>query len=120
MLSEHDPITINDLTDEELQLLIGLLMVAVHADLEYSEEEAGGLIKVGDRVGRERFVAASAALRQRLPTQEAILEAIPTVERTAARVLIYQQIEEICGVDGVVERERRLLRKLADAWGLIS
>jgi hypothetical protein len=119
-LSEHDAITVEDLTDEELQLLIGLLMVAVHADLEYSEEEADGLIKVGDRVGRERFVAASAALRQRLPNQEDILAAIPTVERVAARALIYQMVKEICSVDGVVEREKQLLRKLANAWGLTS
>jgi hypothetical protein len=119
-LSDHDSITVEDLTDEELQLLIGLLMVAVHADLEYSEEEADGLIKVGDRVGRERFAAASAALRQRLPTQDDILAAVPTVDRAPARALIYQMVKEICGVDGVVERERRLLRKLADAWGLIS
>jgi transposase-like protein len=48
------------------------------------------------------------------------IKEFPTVDRAPARALIYQMVKEICGVDGVVERERRLLRKLADAWGLIS
>ena len=100
-MTTDELIPVEDLTDEELQLLIGLLMVAVHADLEYTPEETAGLIEIGERVGRQRFVNASVALRQRLPTKEAILAAVPSVERRPARTLIYHMVEQICAVDGI-------------------
>lgn len=117
-MSDNNSITIQDLTDEEQQMLVGLLMIAVNADLDYTPEETDALIKVGDRLGRDRFIAASAALRERLPTPDAILGAVPSVERAPARALIYELVEEICAADGIADQERKLLDRLIAAWDL--
>lgn len=110
------PLTPEALTDNELELLIGLLMVAVNADDVYTSAEAGLLKRVATEIGRERFVAAGERLRERCPDPQSVLAAVDEVQRPAARALIRTLVTEACEVDGVARQEEHLLTWLARRW----
>lgn len=111
-------LSIMDLDENEELALIALAKLVVRADHDFSAEEAAQLQRVADRLGKERFSKATARAQKAFKKSSDVQAFALTIERIAARVLIYELLYEVALAGDIVVDEARVLRWLAKSWGL--
>jgi uncharacterized tellurite resistance protein B-like protein len=111
--------TFGDLTDEERLALVGLLKVVIQADKLYGRLESVELKRLASQIGSDRFHEAVEQARVRFPSVDAIKEHAATIERPAARALIFEAVQGMALADQQLKPEElEVMRWLAELWRL--
>jgi uncharacterized tellurite resistance protein B-like protein len=110
---------LSDLTDDEKVALVGLIKHMVGADSDRSPEEMEEFRAIADEMGRREFDKAFQKAMQDLGTIEMALEfATVAVSREDAKELMHTVLVDLASADYVSEREREMIRRVADIWGI--
>lgn len=109
---------LNELTDEELVTLAGLMREVIRADQEYSAGEQERVVALRVLIGQQRFDRVFAEAGQKITSRDALKERAKTVTRQAARQAMYDYLTALAAVDGVASEEEKPLRWLASWWDL--
>jgi len=108
--------TLDDMTQQEKLVLVGLARLMVRLDHEFTEEEAGALAHLIDELGSDQFwklIDESSALED-----EAIRKAAAEIEREEAQEMIYGSLYEVAIAGSIDEGENELLDWLEETWNL--
>lgn len=111
---------ISELSHVELLSLIGLAKVMIRADRETSDEEFAAIQALAEQVEDEDWGALIAEARDRFRSRTDVLDLSATLERQAARNLIYRELYRLAAVDEIVDAEALLLHELAALWDIVS
>ena len=109
---------LDDLTNEELVALVGLMREVIHADHEYSETEREHIDELAAALGEERFEVVFTEAKRALTSRHEVKEYAKTVERDGARRAIFDFLMKLAASDGVANEEEKPLRWLASWWEL--
>lgn len=108
---------VRDLTDDERQVLFGLLAHLVAADRRIDPGEAAELDALGEEMGVGSLNDAFVQARKTFATAEDALGAVPRIDRKDARELIRTLLHDLASSDGERSPEEdRILRKLDGLW----
>lgn len=108
---------VRELTQDERQVLFGLLAYTASADGEIGDGELRELELLGDELGVEALPSALAEARRTWPSRERLLEAVGTVRRRDARELIRTLLIDLATADGDRgDEENALLSEVTRIW----
>jgi uncharacterized tellurite resistance protein B-like protein len=108
---------VRELTQDERQVLFGLLAYVAAADGEVGEGELRELELLGDELGVEALSTALADARNVYPTRERLLDAVGTVRRRDARELMRTLLIDLATADGDRgHEENALLSEVTRIW----
>jgi len=107
-----------DLDQAELVVFVALAKAIARADAVLSQQEFDWLQATATRIGQSRFDAALATAREVLANDESMWVAAGGFTSPAKRRFVYERLVELGAVDGLVDPERALLERLAEAWHL--
>lgn len=111
-----DRLAYEELSDDELEVLIGLMLQLAEADEQVSPEEAAQLKNIAQEVGRERFLARANNARERFDSLAAIFESAAKIEDGKVHRTIFQAVRDLALGDGIVRQEAAFLDRLSDLW----
>lgn len=106
------------LDDRELDVMVGLVKLVVHADREISPAERDVLGRLQAAIGSPRWNAAVLRARDAFPTIEALEVAARQVTRPEVRNAVHRVLVELAGSDQVIEAEAHVLRWVVTEWHL--
>lgn len=106
---------VEELTQDETLVLVGLLREVIQADHQYSEEERAQVRQLAATIGQDRFDAAIKEASLRFKSVDQLKEAARAVERVEAHRTILECLRRVAASDDLVEAEKKPLRWL-DSW----
>jgi hypothetical protein len=108
---------VRELTQDERQVLFGLLAHVTVADGKVEQGELEELELLGDELGVEHLHASLADARKLFPTRGELLAAVATVQRKDARELIRTLLIDLATADGErTSEEEELLSDITEVW----
>jgi uncharacterized tellurite resistance protein B-like protein len=112
-----NPLTVSELTHDETLALISLLKRVIEADRRLAVGESVMLQELADRIGRHSFNQLADESHSKFPTLDALKAHLATIDRPAARALIYQTAKDMANADNDrAPGEDALLGWLAQLW----
>lgn len=109
---------VQDLTEHEQLVLIGLVKLIVHADQHVSPEERAVLRTLQAAMGDERWNALVQAAATQFTSIAALEQAAHLVESPDAQHLIHDLLSELAGSDEVIPAEAHVLQWIDQTWSL--
>jgi hypothetical protein len=110
--------TLNELSENELIALVGLLELVGESDSDIPEEEVDRISAVAAEVGADRYRAVANEVDRRFADEDEFKAFLSIITRKAARELIYETVFEAAAGGALDSREARLLEWLAKEWDI--
>jgi glyceraldehyde-3-phosphate dehydrogenase/erythrose-4-phosphate dehydrogenase len=113
-------VELSELSDLELQVLVGLVKLVVHADREISAEERQVLATVQEAVGVSRWNQAVRAARDAYELVEQLEIDAKALDRVDAQQQIHAVLLRLAGSDEIIDAEAHVLQWVVEEWGLVE
>lgn len=108
--------TLDELHEDELLVLIGLAKVLIRADRSTSEEEYAAVDALSQRIGGQRWGELLDAASTRFTSAEAVYRFAADIEDPDAQIFIQEQLALLAGLDALDPAEQEVLAKVAALW----
>src|SRR2546427_635976 len=109
---------IQELSEEEVIALVGLLELVGASESDIPDEEAARINSVARQLGEDRYRAAAAEVDRRFRNEGELKAFLSTITRQPARELIYGIVFETAIPGAIDTRESKLLDWLAKEWNI--
>ena len=109
---------LNELPENEMIALVGLLELVGESDSDIPEEEVARIGAVAKEIGKDRYRAIANEVDRRFTDEGEFKAFLSTITRTSARELIYATVFDAAAGGALDSREARLLEWLAKEWDI--
>ena len=108
--------TLTDLLENERLALVYLSKQLIWADREFSKVVTILLREMATAMGNKTWTELTRSLKDRLKSEQDVMDLVHGVERPEARTLIHTTLHKLAESDGLVEAEKEILDWVAKAW----
>jgi hypothetical protein len=107
---------LNDLLPEENLALVALSRAVVRADGAVTALEGEAIAVMAAEIGEATYRRLFAKAAESFPDEAALKTFLVGIERAEARVLIYESVLALAGVDSISAEEESLMGWLQGEW----
>lgn len=109
-------IPLNELSEDEQVVLMGLLREVVQADGDYTDAERSEVSILQQELGDDAFLKSMKAAQEKFTSRDKLVEAARLVTRPEAQRAIMNRLIQMAAVDGFDDAEEKPLRWLGREW----
>jgi hypothetical protein len=108
----------SDLHPDERLALVALSRSIVRSDDVVTPAEGRRVARIALEMGEETYRREYARAVETFPDEAALKRFLESIQRTEARLLIYDTVLDLAAADELTPAEEPLIRWLEQAWGV--